>query len=204
MTDDEVNLKKREYIERNRFWTDKAITQLGFSINLFTTFGIGFLAFLKPTTDIQIVSEIVNSCNVGTNSIFKILPTILITISISLGFISILSRLYDLRITRHLSLIRKRFFSDKKGKGLIKTNFETNNNPNYCFIFIKTMFCKIDLIKNEDYNTDTSNSEKLKAKFHLLQEQATILGDITWKSHKLQILFFIISIFSYIIEISCI
>ena len=35
-----------EYSERHRFWATQASSQFGYSINLFTTIGIAFLAYL--------------------------------------------------------------------------------------------------------------------------------------------------------------
>ena len=46
ITEEKLNDKLKEYINRNNFWSEKAINQFGYSLNLFTTIGIGLLGYL--------------------------------------------------------------------------------------------------------------------------------------------------------------
>ena len=46
---EDKNEKIRQYSERHRFWNAQVLTQFGYTINLFTTIGIGFLGYLITT-----------------------------------------------------------------------------------------------------------------------------------------------------------
>ncbi len=94
--------KETKYSERYRFWTDKAITQLGYSINLFTTVGIAFLGYLINGK--SKFPQIEVFCGIKLYHI----TVILIFLSVFAGFSAILSRLYDLRITRRIVYFKKK------------------------------------------------------------------------------------------------
>lgn len=200
MTENEFKDKLDEYSERNKFWTEKTINQLGYSINLFTTIGIAFLGFLVVNRNK--FPHLVMKCS----SVFSmtltlyLIATLLIFSSIGLGFISILCRLFDFRITRHLALTRKRFLSRNKEKvlnydrkeGLIDSKIIDISNEKYCKIFKKYLRGKTEFINECDFIDST-----VIVKFEKLRKESKILGDLTWKTHRYQILSFLTGILLY-------
>jgi len=190
MEKEELKNKLDEYTSRNNFWTDKAINQFGYSINLFTTIGIGLLGYLVTNRNKISKLEYIKDGDINYTLVFYYSSLIIIFISILFGFISILSRLYDFRITRHLALTRKRFLKRKKAKeGLIDSKIIDISKDNYCTVFRKNLFEKIEFI-NESHFENGNVPEQ----FEELRKSSKILGAISWKTHKIQILFFMIGI----------
>lgn len=191
MTEDHLNIKIKEYIERSRFWTDKAINQLGYSINLITTIGIGIFGYLISNSE-----KLKATC--GSN-LFYYISLFLLFLSITFGTLSIFSRLCDFRISRNLSQTRKKFLSKLKNEeGLINTKENLYKKQKFIIPFIKIVFGNINLISDEDLNSDI----ELKSKFERLQKQAFVLGMGTWKFHIIQIFFLLFSLLFLFLFIS--
>lgn len=191
MTEEQFNFKIKEYIDRSRFWSEKALTQLGFSINLMTTIGIGIFSFLISSKEKFLLNPIFSTIDKCWSQVIFNISFILIFFSILLGFVSILARLNDFRISRHLSLIRKKYLSKMKNEnGFIKTDNNRIRKPRLINSFFKNILGNTKFISEDDLNS----REILQAKFIDLQNQATVLGFITWRSHKLQILFLVLSL----------
>lgn len=193
MTKDEVTNKLNEYIDRSNFWTEKAISQFGYSINLFTTLGIGLFSYLITTREKFPKLKIIRCGDIDWIFVLYFSASILTFISIVLGFLSILSRLYDFRISRHLSLNRKRHLSrNKSNEGLINSKITDISNEKKFGIFIKNVFGKIDFITESDFE-----QKHVEKKFEQLRKESKILGAFSWTMHKYQIILFIIGIFLY-------
>ncbi|MBL7970137.1 MAG: hypothetical protein JNL03_01345 [Prolixibacteraceae bacterium] len=193
MEKEELNEKLMEYINRNNFWTDKTINQLGYSINLFTTVGIGFLGYLVTNRDKFPPLEFISGGDINCLLITYFTATFLIFFSIIIGFASVLSRLFDFRITRHISLTRKRFLSRTKSrKGLINSPIIDISKEKYCRSFWKNVFGKIEFIDESDFKNN-----KVPDKIEQLRKESKILGALTWEMHRCQIALFIIGTFLY-------
>lgn len=191
---EETKRKVDEYIKRNHFWTGHALNQLGYSVNLFTTIGIGFLGYLISTNEKLPTQKFCVCCTTNWTLIGYYTALAAILLSIVTGFISILSRLGDFRITRHLSLMRKRFLAIKKDEsGIIKSTIPDTSTYSSSWTFIKNTFFKTEFINRSDF----TNTESLKLKFDQLRAESTILGHITWNMHRLQIILFFFSILLY-------
>ena len=81
--------EKEKYREINRYWTDKALTELGYSINLFTTLIIAFLGYLVSQENL-----ISNCCSWQTPAFFY--TSVCSAVFAALfGLASVLSRLTD-------------------------------------------------------------------------------------------------------------
>jgi hypothetical protein len=200
MTEDEYKNKLTEYINRYNFWTEKTINQLGYSVNLFTTLGIAFLIYLLKN------NERLPHFDIRFDSVFNfaltsfISATLSIFLSIVCGFISILCRLLDFRITRHLALTRKRYLSKNKREvlnndrksGLIDSKIINISNEKYFKILWKYLWGNVEFIKEGDFV-----ASKVVEKFEKLRTESTIFGDFTWKSHICQIVLFLIGILLY-------
>jgi|ERR1035437_3378324 hypothetical protein len=200
MTEEEFKDKLSEYISRNDFWTEKTINQLGYSVNLFTTVGIALLGYLVTNRDK--FPHLYISCDAEFNGILALymISAITIIVSIGFGFASILSRLFDFRITRHLALSRKRFLSRNKEKALNNNSSEALidskiidiSNEKYCPIFKKYLLGKAEFINETDF--EESN---VIEKFEELRKESKILGNLTWKFHGYQICLFFLTVIIY-------
>ena len=200
MKDNEFKEKLQEYISRNNFWTEKTITQLGYSINLFTTVGIAFLGYIIANRDK--FPHLSFSCEAEFNCTLTlfIIASISIIVSIGFGFVAILSRLFDFRITRHLALTRKRFLTRNKKKaleenrdeGLIDSKIIDISNERYCPILRKHILGKTEFITESDFK-----ESRVIKKFEKLRKESKILGNATWKYHRYQIGLFFLGIIIY-------
>ncbi len=200
MTEIEFKEKLQEYISRNNLWTDKTITQLGYSINLFTTVGIALLGYI--ITNRAKFPHLSFSFEAEFNGIMTlyILTTISILTSIGCGFVAILCRLFDFRITRHLALSRRRYLIRNKKKaldenrdeGLIDSIIIDISNERHFPIFRKHILSKTNFISETDFKEST-----VIEKFEKLRKESKILGNITWKYHRFQIGFFFLGTILY-------
>ena len=192
----EEELKKellQEYSNRHTNWTQYTLTQFGYSINLFTTICIGFIGYLISQRNDY--SEIILSfnSNIHWDFFFYIVTIVFVFLSILLGFTSILSRLYDLRLTRHITRIRKKVLKDKD-EMLNNEIIDSDNLKLKFFVtFLKILFCEIEFVKEKDFK----NLDSLKLKFIHIREVSVLLGKYSWIVHKLQILLFTISVIIY-------
>jgi len=187
--------KIKEYDERHHFWRDKVLSQLGFSINFFITFGIALLIYLLDQRK-NYNKLIINSENpIDYNFTFYLLCVLLISSSVIYGGIAIVSRLFDLRITSHILKIRKNILR-KSGKKL-PNKFPCTENFNISKEFLKLLFTEFRGIKEEDYD----NYEKVKKEFLRMRTTTQKLGKLTWKSHNRQIILFFITILIYGIKL---
>lgn len=190
------NNKIKEYDERYGFWTDKTLTQFGYSINLFTTIGISALGYVISLRNKfpELVFDF--STKVEWILTFYLFSVLCILTSVIFGFASIICRLYDFRLTRHLSLSRKRFLKrskDRKDNGLILDeilNVPKGKNWKY---FREIIFKQFSFI-NEN---DIKEKQSFLIKFKEIQLNSKVLGIISWKAHKIQILLFIFGIIFY-------
>lgn len=193
MGKEELKEKLKEYNSRNSYWTDKTINQLGYSINLFTTVGIGFLGYLVTNRDKFPPLEFISGGDINCLLITYFSAIFLIFSSIIIGFASVLCRLFDFRITRHISLTRKQFLSRKKSReGLINSPIIDISKEKYCKSFLKNVFGKIEFIDEDDFKND-----QIIQKFENLRKESKILGALTWKMHSCQIALFIVGILLY-------
>lgn len=186
-----------KYDERHHFWTDKAITQFGTTSNLFFIISAGFLAYLvgKPQMEYAFNISFQKSFN-PSNLIFAI-SIILSLLSVFASGMTVLSRLHDLRLTRHTLWIRKksymkwnRSFPDnhvKLGTKTLKQEFK-------CFFF--TIVTKKYFITDNDI----SNWEVLENKFQKLRQQNLLLGRFSWRCLNYQIILIVFSFFLFVIS----
>lgn len=205
MSNDEFRDKLNEYSDRNSFWTDKAITQLGYSINLFTTVSITLLGYIVVNRDEFPNFDFTCGSELSIVLIFYIFSIMFLGLSVFLGFVSILSRLLDFRITRYLALTRKRFLSKNKKRvleenrliGLIDCPLIDISNERKYPIFMKHVTGKAQFIVENDLDYPTL----VKDKFMVLHKESKILGECTWKCHKYQIVFLLLGAIMYCLTI---
>lgn len=195
---------EKNYIERHRNWQDKAIEQLSFANNFLLTISTGLLAF---TIDKEILSKI-KFClciyDINKSLSFYSFSLFFIILSISTGIIVLIARLYDFRLSRHITLVRKRFYQknkksitdkDKYAATLVHDDFRPPNLYQTIVTIFKVIFVKIQFLEKNEMQTSKSNFPK--EKFKAIRKLSFRLGSISWKWTKLQGLYFLIGVIFY-------
>lgn len=180
---EDLDTQESSLSKRCSFWTDQATTQLGYSIDIFIGVGIVFLGFLLAQTN--------NGRLLSSNivCIGYLVTVILAAISVALGLLAVLSRLTDIRLTRHILSVRK----TKAGSALAQ---KPSNYSKKDFKLMKAIFpFYVNLIEDEDYG----NPDVLNSKFEKILCQAKYCGKATWLLHQRQIESFVISIVFFLL-----
>ena len=105
--------KYNEYQRRYQFWSERAVEQFSFSNNLLLTISIVTLGYFykegkEEFTNLSIWWPCSGSFDLEA-TLFSI-GTIFTGLSVIFGLIVTLARLYDFKLTRHITLIRKRVY----------------------------------------------------------------------------------------------
>ena len=180
-----------EYERRHTFWSEKSLSQLGYSLNLLFTINLAFLAYLiterknYPSFYFDIHSK------PELKLVFYFVLLLIVFISLIAGASATISRLYDLRITRSVVWVRKRTY--KKYEVLLSDKYFDFSKENLLLIFLETVFCKIEFITDKDFD----NLDILKPKFDRLRLQGKLLGQFTWETHKIHMAFILIASLIY-------
>jgi len=190
------NLQVYEY--RHRFWTDTSLTQLSTTNNLLLTVSTGFLAFCF---DKQSIKSIITDSTLSYNwSLFYYFSALsLIALSITLGIGVLFCRLYDFRISRNLSLTRKRYFKKHSKEIIIDKNDEGINMCHRLKSLYSVIFCEFPYIK-ESYINDNLKEQNLIDDVKKLKRLSKVLGSATWRWTKIQVLLFFSAIISYVLH----
>ena len=195
MTEEEINEKLKIYSERHRFWNNQVLTKFGYSLNLFITIGIGLLGFMISIRDKYPELVLNKSASFDWNLIIYFSTIILVFFSVLIGSISIISRLYNLRLTRHLIWTRKKTFV--KLKKLLPANYIDIKSESLLKTFFIILFREISFIQD----TEQEDYKQIKYKFEIIRKQAKVLGRLSWITHKIQIILLIISVLIYSLTI---
>ena len=185
----------KQYDERYRNWNSHVINQFGFTINLFTTIGIGFLSFLISLNKNYPKVEIKLKSDIDWNLCFYLMVLTFITLLIILGAISIITRLYDLRLTRHLIITRKKVFI--KFDKLLPNKYINLENESIFNFFLDVVVGRINFIGD----LEKTDLESIKFKFEKLRKQSKILGRISWSTHKTQIVMIVLTMITYLLTV---
>lgn len=195
--------QEKIYTDRHRVWQDYTIKQMSFFNNLLIVISIGFLGFLTNALSKNAV------INFDDYSIFKISlqigSLVSILFSIIYGLLTAISRLYDFKITRNVTLTRKRFYTCAlKEKMLIKKLPDSEfNKPNICqkaVIIWRILFCELPYIKNDEIQLLHKKDENL-LKFQDLRRLSSDLGIMSWRFLKIQILTISMSFIFFIVQL---
>jgi hypothetical protein len=181
----------KKYDQRETFWSQQSLNQLGYSINIFLTIGIGFLAYLISLRSKypKIYFNIHNSIN--WNLLIYSLTVLALFLSVLFGSSSVISRLYDLRITRHITGIRKimlKVHNHYMPEGEIDLTGES-----LFLVFFKINFRRVQFI----HINPNSIPEIIDTQFNNLRKITKLLGRLTWKTHKIQVVLVLISSLIY-------
>ncbi|MGV0938393.1 hypothetical protein [Empedobacter falsenii] len=186
--------KLEEYKKSQNEWRNIAGNQLSNANNLLITFSSALFVFiLRSSKKNKIYFD---SSKVFDFNIFTYwLSILLLSLSILFGFFVLISRLYDARISRHIVLTRQRYLS-KHQIELPRNNFQEFEFYDRIFVLWKIIFYKLPFINSEKI----LSNKKINKEFNELRRPSKILGTITWKWTKLQLILFLLSGFLYLLH----
>ncbi len=108
MTSEEKNEAFNKYDKRETFWAEQSLQQLGYSLNFFLTIGTAFLGYLITIRNNYPKFKFDLYSSIEWKLLIYYIVLLAVFLSILIGTTSILIRLYDLRITRHITSARKK------------------------------------------------------------------------------------------------
>jgi hypothetical protein len=189
--------KEESYRERHRFWAGQALTQFAVSNNFFIIAGIAMLGyFVNELKEYGFIS--LDFCEDRKQALLST-SILLIFFSLFSGSLTMLSRLHDLRLTRHKLVVRikaleenitfkEEYIDLRKDESYIKFVF------NLLYWFLGT------LLSNKYFLTNDEILKKVGAKkYKALRKRALMLGRFSWLSFNWQITWFASSIISYMV-----
>jgi len=189
--------QKREIQEKYRFWTDKKVSQLSFHNNILLSIGLAVCGYFWAELNNIFSTLVVDlGANIDWSAIVFIAAFIAIAASITSGFILSLSRLYDLRLTSKIILIRVRSL-DKE----ISITDEELSLPSFGKS-MKTLFSVF--LNYPDYDItkeEIKSGMALQEKFTVLRQHSRDLGFSTWSLVKCQTLSMLIGILLLLLTI---
>lgn len=188
----------QDYKERHRFWTQISLEQLSITNNLLLTISTGFLAFCF---DKQSIKSIIADSTLSYNwSLFYYFTSLsLIALSIILGIAVLFCRLYDFRISRHLSLTRKRYYQKHSKVITIGKNEESINMCHRLKSLYSIIFSKFPLI-SECWINENLQDKNLMEGVEKLKRLSKVLGSASWLWTKIQVLLFFSSVICYVLH----
>lgn len=187
----------KKYEERHRNWQHKSIEQLSTVNNFLLTISTGLLAFIFDKKVFCVNFFIWNS-KIDWLSVIYFMSLFWLFLAIFMGVIVMITRLYDFRITRNITLVRQRFYKANSENNQNKLPHGDFEDPDFCqriVLILKVIFCKITFFTNQE--SEMSHSKFDKEKFNTLRKYASELGFISWKWTKLQGLYFLGSVIFY-------
>ena len=184
---------KPRYDERHRFWTEQSLNQFGTTCNFFFLISLGFMAYLfdKDQTSSLFKFE-------GTSIDFGLLTfgfsILFALISLVASSITVISRLFDLRLTRHIIWTRKRYY-DGKSKLLSDAFIDLTKYGRWYQLrnFITTFRSESFVISD----ADIEKTPEFHQKFDQLRTRNLLLAKFSWWSLGVQILTLILSLICY-------
>ena len=182
------------YKDRQQFWTEISVAQLSITNNLLLTISTGFLAFCF---DKQEIKDLLLKADNNSSLFFYFLSLVFIALSTTLGIGVLFCRLYDFRISRHLSLTRKRFFEKHSNMINIEKDNKKVNLYDRVQILYKILFHKFPYIDIESVN-NYPESEKIFESVKKLKRHSKVLGSATWLWTKIQVLYFFCAVICYV------
>jgi hypothetical protein len=175
-------MRKDNLRQSHSDWRDIAVTQLSNANNTILGFSTGFIVFCLDKCDtirfnLNFASEFEKS------KLFFGLCLLSLLFSVFFGISVLVSRLYDFRITRHVTLTRLR--SDES---LEYSEFEKTNLFDRIGALFQ-VFCK----DFEFIPKDVAKNLKAKdEKFESLRKLSFVLGAATWLWIKFQVFYFLL------------
>ncbi len=189
----------KEYHERNIRWTDKSIGQLSFFNNLVLSLGVGFITF--GYKNIVLKSLPFTLSNIDWPITLSVLSIVSIALSILIGLLIGLNRLWDFRITRQIVQIRQSMYehSDKKLDESTPQKYELCESLKLHIRLFREKYPKITIEQCKQYNQyEKAKQVKFDEDFGDLRRITHNLGLSTWSKTKYQTALFGLGIFLFV------
>ena len=193
--------KSADYKERHLRWQNYTITQLGYVNNIIFTISIGFLAFAFDKEFLSTFSFMKDSV-FSWKMLFYLMTIFCLTASIWYSIVTSISRLYDFRITRQITLTRMRYYSEFKDGDYILPDYDFRKPKckEKFGTFCKIIFKELVFLTKQETKLLKQQSNLMK-KFNYLRKLSHNLGIISWRGMKMQLLFLFSSLIFYIISL---
>ncbi len=188
--------RSNPYEERNAFWTELAIGQFGIALNFFSFLSIGFLAFVVEKNELSDLLKFNFDHQLDFTKIFILLSLITCFLSVICSCLSILSRLYDLRLTRHTIWTRYRYYKEHE-EHLQDDFLELSSN------FIRLLDNFYSTIGKSDYyikDEELSEIGIVNQRFQELRYRNLYLGKLSWFMFGSQILLILFATLFFLIS----
>lgn len=200
---------ENSYIERHRHWQDQAINQLSTANNFMLTISIGLLAFCFDKNVFVEMEFCICACKIDWSLTLHFFALLFLTVAIMYGMAVLITRLYDFRITRNLTLTRQRFYKENE-KRITDENPKAALLPAADFSYpgfrkrmkaiFKVIFVEIDLLTKTE-SLEVKTNEYTLNKFNSLREFSFTLGTISWRFPRFQALFFGLATLLYVLSL---
>jgi hypothetical protein len=191
----------KEYHERNIRWTDKSLGQLSFFSSLVLSLGSGFITFGYKNMDLQ--SLIVTLTMIDWPITLSVLSIISTAISILLGLLIGLNRLWDFRITRQINQIRQRMYehSEKTLDEDTPQKYKMADRVRLCIRLFREKYPEITIEQCKKFrNYEKAQQEKIEEDFRELRTISHNIGLNTWSKTKYQTVLFGLGILLFVIS----
>jgi hypothetical protein len=188
---------KSRYDERHRFWTEQALNQFGTASNFFFVISLGFLAFLFDKKQIRNLLHFDSNLIFDFSKFWFVLSILLALSSLIASALTILSRLHDLRLTRHILTIRK------KSNDLKSIRFDDGHKDLKEYTLKKLVGNFISTLAKDDYfisDEDIKDPHVIYYKFEQLRLRTLLLARLSWLTFNRQIIYLIFSLILYAIS----
>lgn len=201
--------KLKEYKERHTRWQNIAIDQLGTTSNIIFSLSVGFLAFAFDKEFLSTFS-LSYGCVFSCKMFFYILSIIFLILSISCAVVLSISKLYDFKITRHINWVRYAYHKDVVKvqpdtidiKELPADGFEFPKFKERICTFFTILLTDIKLLSKKEI-LEIKKDSIIISRFKDLRKLSHNLGVISWRNMKMQLLFLLISLILYSINLFC-
>jgi hypothetical protein len=204
MTDEE-----EIYFKRQEYWQDQAINQLSNANSFMLTISVGLLAFCFDKNTFFKIKFCIDLCKINWSLTFHFFSLIFLTFAIIYGMAVLVTRLYDFRITRNITLTRQRFHNENKNKvcdenptaailpdaEFVKPRFKKRTK-----VLFKVILCEIDLLTKKEA-LEVKKNEHTLAKFNYLREFSFTLGTISWRLPRFQAFYLGLATILYILSL---
>lgn len=203
--DEEYRYHKTDYRERHRFWADQTLTQFGNANNFFIIIGFAIFGYIVNELDQFSKLELSFECKeINSKATLLMVSLILSLFSLISGTLTLLSRLYDLRYTRHINTIRIKVYSKEYDydKDLPDKYIDIKKDlkfPQFQITlfkkFLDTILSDKHFLSDDDLKFKTSRDNN----FIDLRTRAIMLGRFSWISFKWQIIWISLAVLIFII-----
>jgi hypothetical protein len=182
-------MSKNDIRQSHSAWRDIAVAQLSNANNTILGFSTGFIVFCLDKCDtirfnLNIYSEFEKS------KLFFGLCLLSLLFSIFYGISVLVSRLYDFRITRHVTLTRLRSVESLEYSEFEKTNMCDRIGALF------QVFCKDFKFIPKDVAKDLKAKD---GKFESLRKLSFVLGEATWLWIKFQVFYFLLGCLFFVL-----